>query len=134
MRKTTLPAASSSIVHWRICSATAYSTSEGRCAQSRTTAGASGEAWTTLRFPAHLAVEVTSPNDLAYEVEDKVAEYLGARVPLVWVLDPPTWTVRVYRPANSPLGSGLVLRETDTLSGEDVLPGFSCPVREIFQD
>src|SRR5688500_1678314 len=73
------------------------------------------------RIPPDLAIEVTSPNDLAYEVEDKVAEYLGAGVPLVWVLDPPTRTVRVYRPPSSPLGSGIVLRETDTLSGEDVL-------------
>src|SRR5688572_14271280 len=35
------------------------------------------------RIPPDLAVEVISPNDLAYEVEEKVAEYLQAGVPLV---------------------------------------------------
>src|SRR5262249_43923127 len=40
-----------------------------------------------------LAVEVVSPNDLAYEVEAKVVEYLNAGVPLVWVIDPEACTV-----------------------------------------
>ena len=49
-----------------------------------------------------LAVEVISPGDLVYEVEEKVAEYLGAGVALVWVVHPPTRTVRIHRARSSP--------------------------------
>jgi Uma2 family endonuclease len=83
-------------------------------------------------IPPDLAVEVISPGDLAYEVEHKVAEYLSAGVPLVWVVHPPTRTVRVHRPRSSPLGSVSDLVESDVIRGEDALPGFECPVVEFF--
>jgi Uma2 family endonuclease len=76
-----------------------------------------------------LAVEVLSPNDLAYEVDAKVQEYLNAGVHLVWVINPATRTVRVHRAT----GPGTILREDDELTGEDVLPGFRCRVAELFQ-
>jgi Uma2 family endonuclease len=75
-----------------------------------------------------LAVEVVSPNDLAHELIEKVDEYLRAGVRLVWVIDPQSRTVAVHRPD----GSDSRLREQDELSGEDVLPGFRCPVRDLF--
>ena len=50
----------------------------------------------------------------------------GAR--LVWVVWPETMAVDVYRP-EEPVAT---LTEGDTLTGQDVLPEFSCPVREIF--
>ena len=84
------------------------------------------------RIPPDLAVEVVSPRDLANEIEEKVAEYIAAGVPLVWVVYPTTRTVRVHRPASSPQGPVGALKYTDTLSGEDVLPGFSCAVKELF--
>jgi Uma2 family endonuclease len=79
-----------------------------------------------------LAVEVISPGDLAYEVEEKVTEYLQAGVPLVWVVNPPTRTVRVHRPKSSPRGPVAELSGDDLIPGEDVLPGFSCNVSEFF--
>ncbi|HSI33470.1 MAG: Uma2 family endonuclease [Phycisphaerae bacterium] len=80
-----------------------------------------------------LAVEVVSPNDLADDVEEKVAEYLRAGVPLVWVLYPRTRTVRVHRPRTSPRGPVLDLSVDDAIDGEDVIPGFSCPVKQFFE-
>src|SRR5882724_1836178 len=68
-------------------------------------------------IPPDLAVEVMSPGDLAYEIEEKVAEYIRAGIPLVWVVYPPTRTVRVHRPASSPLGVVSELGEKDTISG-----------------
>ena len=79
-----------------------------------------------------LAVEVISPGDLAYEVEEKVVEYLEAGVPLVWVVNPPTRSVRIRRPKASPQGPGAELSGDDLITGEDVLPGFSCKVSEFF--
>ncbi len=78
--------------------------------------------------PPDLAVEVVSPNDLYYEVEEKVQEYLNAGVSLVWVIDPEVRVVRVHR-ADS---TAAYLTENDELSGEDVLPGFRCRVRSLF--
>ena len=75
-----------------------------------------------------LAVEVVSPNDLVYEVEDKVEEYLNAGVRLVWVIHPNVRTVWTYRLDRSFAG----LRESDLLSGEGVIPGFECIVRDLF--
>ena len=49
-------------------------------------------------------------------------------MPLVWVINLRSRTVMVYRSD----GSVSRLRESDVLSGEDVIPGFRCPVRELF--
>ena len=84
------------------------------------------------RIPPDLAVEVISPNDLAYEVEEKVAEYLQAGVPLVWIVNPPTRTVRIHRPKASAQGPVSELSGDDTITGENVIPGFSCKVSEFF--
>jgi Uma2 family endonuclease len=84
------------------------------------------------RIPPDLAVEVISPNDLAYEVEEKVAEYLEAGVPLVWIVNPPMRSVRIRRPKTAANGPVAELSGDDTITGEDVLPGFSCKVSEFF--
>jgi Uma2 family endonuclease len=79
-------------------------------------------------IPPDLAVEVVSPNDTANEVEKKVAEYLGVRVPLIWVIFPDFRTAYVIRGD----GSVVRLREEDELKGENVLPGFTCRLGDIF--
>ncbi len=81
-----------------------------------------------VAIPPDLAVEVVSPNDLYEEVDDKVHDYLQASIPLIWVVTPRTRSVLVHRVD----GSALRLAEDATLKGELVLPGFACPLREIF--
>jgi Uma2 family endonuclease len=71
---------------------------------------------------------VISPNELYSEVEEKVDEYLAAGVRLVWVIDPPHRSVRIHRAD----GTVTDLHESDELSGEAVVPGFCCPVAELF--
>ena len=78
--------------------------------------------------PPDIAVEVVSPNDRASEVMAKAQDWLQAGCPLVWVVDPETRTISIYR-SRSEIS---VLNETDTLTGGDVLPGFSVPVGKIF--
>ena len=73
--------------------------------------------------------EVISPNDRYHEVEEKVDEYLRAGVRLVWVVHPPRKTIRIHRAD----GTVQDLRQTDELSGEDVIAGFRCPVSEVFR-
>jgi Uma2 family endonuclease len=76
-----------------------------------------------------LAVEVISPNDLAVDVVAKVHEFLNAGVTLVWVANPDTRDLLVYR-SDRP---GTHLRSSDILEGDDVLPGFQCLVAELFK-
>jgi Uma2 family endonuclease len=82
-----------------------------------------------IPVPPDLAVEVVSPNDLFYDVRQKVGEYLRAGVRLVWVVNPVKEEVDVYR-AN---GTSVLARAGDCLEGEDVIPGFRCPLADIFQ-
>jgi Uma2 family endonuclease len=76
-----------------------------------------------------VVVEVVSPNDLVDEVEEKLKDWLSAGVKLVWIINPPTETIRVHR-----LDGGYAfLQISDTLSGDPVLPGFACPVADLFR-
>jgi Uma2 family endonuclease len=79
------------------------------------------------KIPPDLAVEVVSPNETAYEVDDKVEDYQSVSVPLIWVINPKARTVRIHRRD----GSVSYLHEDEDLTGEDIIPGFRCPVREI---
>ena len=76
-----------------------------------------------------LAVEVASPDDTANDIQEKVIEYLEAGTRLVWIVQPRTRTITVYRS----LKDIRVLRADETLDGADVLPGFSMIVSECFQ-
>jgi len=78
-------------------------------------------------FPPDLAVEVMSPNDSFTETEKKAFAYLEKGSKMVWVVHPKRQTVTVYRQ-----GSKKTLKSVDALSGEDVIPGFSVNVAEIF--
>jgi Uma2 family endonuclease len=58
--------------------------------------------------------------------------YLGAGVSLIWVVNPRTRSVRIHRPRSSPRGSVAELSDGDIISGEEILPGFECPVKLFF--
>lgn len=75
-----------------------------------------------------LAVEVVSPNDTLSEVQAKIQDWLTHGTRLVWVVDPKTRTITVYRPD----GTANVLKAKDTLDGENVLPGFAFPLAKLF--
>jgi len=75
-----------------------------------------------------LVVEVISPHDLFYRVDEKVEDFLQTGTRLVWVVNSPTRTVTIHRCD----GSTARRREDEELYGEDVLPGFRCRASEIF--
>jgi len=81
-----------------------------------------------IKIAPDLAIEVISPTDIAHDVDGKVDEYLRAGVRLVWVVNPEVRTVLIYRLDGSIIG----LREADHLDGEDMIPGFRCPVADLF--
>ncbi len=77
-----------------------------------------------------LVVEVVSPNDRPGEVAEKTAMWLSFGVRLVWLVRPDSRTIEVHRSS----GEVETLGEDDALDGLDVLPGFSCDLRAIFDD
>jgi Uma2 family endonuclease len=79
------------------------------------------------RLAPDLAVEVLSPGDQPREVLDKVGEYVQAGVHLVWVIDPEGRKAVVHRSLSDVREIG----DDDVLDGEDVIPGFRCPLAEI---
>ncbi len=80
------------------------------------------------RIAPALAVEVLSESNTDEEMRIKVAEYFNSGVKVVWMLDPPTLTLRVY---DAPERFRQLTRD-DTLDGGGVLPGFSVRVGELF--
>ena len=86
-----------------------------------------------LPFAPDLAVEVASPDQRADGMAAKARLYLGAGTRLVWVLWPDGQHVDVWR-AGHPAGPTVTLNMGDSLDGEDVVPGFTYPVANIFAD
>ena len=75
-----------------------------------------------------LVVEVRSPSNSRREVHDKALMWISHGVSLVWVVHPDTRTIDVHRPDRPTT----TLADQDTLSGAEVLAGFTCPVADIF--
>ena len=76
-----------------------------------------------------LAVEVLSPSSRWSEIEEKIADYFAAGARLVWVVDPGERRV-IVRYADRPpkvVGAG------ESLDGEDVVPGFTLALAELFK-
>ena len=74
-----------------------------------------------------LVVEVLSPSDRPGELLAKIGEYLAAGTRTAWLIDPRRREARVFRAD----GSVSVIGEDGALDGEDVLPGFTCPLRAV---
>jgi Uma2 family endonuclease len=74
-----------------------------------------------------LVVEILSPRDRPGELLGRVADCLSAGTRLVWVIDPDRRLARVYRAD----GTEEIVTADQALQGEDVVPGFTCPLSAI---
>ncbi len=81
-----------------------------------------------LGMAPDLVVEVVSRDDKPGEVLAKVGMWLSAGCRLVWVVDVERRVGRVYRFD----GGVSILEAAGVLDGQDVLPGFSCPLNDIW--
>ena len=81
-------------------------------------------------FAPDMAVEIRSPSNTTAEIAAKTNEYLEAGTRLVWVVDPPSQTVRVHEPGRAPRA----VPAEGVLHGGDVLPGFTLPLAELFSE
>ena len=83
-----------------------------------------------LEIAPDLVVEILSPSDRWTEVTQKLREYFAIGVRLVWVVDPQARSVYAYRA----LTDVREFTENDDLPGDDVLPGFSVKVAQLFEE
>ena len=80
-------------------------------------------------IPPDFAVEVVSPTDVQWRITEKVQAYLDAGTQMVWVVESVMKTVTVYRSKTDIK----VFTGADTLTCEEVVPGFSCQVARLFE-
>ena len=74
-----------------------------------------------------LVVEIKSPSDSEQEVDEKATMWLSHGVRTALVINPEAATIRVRQPGLP----AVTLTVDDTLDVGEILPGFTCPVREI---
>jgi len=83
-----------------------------------------------LDVAPELVVEISSSDNRPGEVAEKVEEYLSAGVDRVWVVSLRRRTVQIHRSGAEPE----TLSIGDTLRDEEILPGFSLSLSELFRD
>jgi len=76
-----------------------------------------------------LAVEVLSPDDRTGYVSKKIRLWLTSGTQEVWIVDPQLQSVTIHR---STTDISVYAVDQDILGDEQLLPGFSCTVAEIF--
>ena len=81
-----------------------------------------------LEVMPELVVEIVSPSDSDQDVRDKTAMWLDHGVSVVLEVRPVARAIAVHRPGVS----AVTLTGEDVLEVDDVLPGFSLPLSEIF--
>ena len=83
-----------------------------------------------LHSPPDLVVEIYSSTNLRRpgDFQRRVRDYLEAGVRLLWVIYPDAGYAMVHRPD----GSARMVRETEALDGENILPGFQLQLGELF--
>ena len=77
-----------------------------------------------------LVIEVLSPEDRPGEMRHKIDGYLSRGVPLVVIVDPDDKTATMFRPGTAAVA---LASEDDVLDLSEVIPGFRCQLREIFE-
>lgn len=83
-----------------------------------------------LNVAPELVVEIMSPDDRWSEVKKKLRDYFSIGVRVVWVIDPASQTVSAYRSLTE------VSEHTveQTLAAEEILPGFTLPIKRLFEE
>lgn len=75
-----------------------------------------------------IVLEVRSASDSEPDMQDKIMRWLNAGVRLVWELNTRARILTIYQDGAEPQTLGL----NDTLTGGDLLPGFSFDLRGLF--
>ena len=80
------------------------------------------------RIAPDFVIELRSPTDSLPDLQAKMEEYITNGVRLGWLIDPQTRRVHIYVPQRETV----ILDDPESVSGADILPGFTLDVREIW--
>ena len=75
-----------------------------------------------------LAIEVLCKSNTVAEIAKKLAELFASGTTLAWVIDPKRRNAKVYTAATK----FTTLNEAGVLDGAEVVPGFRCPLADLF--
>lgn len=75
-----------------------------------------------------LVLENRAPSTSERQAREKMEQWLEAGVKVGWDMDPIRLQVTIYQPGQPPITLG----EVDTLTCEELLPGFSLALRDLF--
>jgi Uma2 family endonuclease len=78
-------------------------------------------------FAPDLVVEVLSPSNTIGDMFERFSDFFSAGTKLIWLIDPERRFAQIYQPDFSVRK----VSEHESLSGDDVLPGFALPLAEI---
>ncbi len=81
-----------------------------------------------LLYVPPTVVELMSPSDTLEKTRAKIQEYMDNGARLGWLINRKQQQIEIYRP-NQEVE---ILESPQTLSGEDVLPGFVLDLSEIW--
>jgi Uma2 family endonuclease len=89
----------------------------------------------SIKAVPDLVVEIHSPTDLRSKPErdaaaQKIKDWQAVGVRLIWAINPRKQEVEVYHPGEAKPGQ--VLTVQDELDGENVIPGFTLKVSDLF--
>jgi Uma2 family endonuclease len=79
-------------------------------------------------------MELMSPTDELRVVQAKMVEYIENGARLGWLINPKTKQVEIYRPSQESGYEKELLEMPQTLSGEDVLPGFELDLGFMWEE
>lgn len=77
-----------------------------------------------------LAVEIISPSNTFEEIHNKLVEYFDSGCRLAWVIHPDEQSALIYRQPQP----DRLLKISDNLEGEEVIPGFTMPMVDLFAE
>lgn len=83
-----------------------------------------------LRTPPNLIVEVVGKKQGWREMVEKAGEYLRMGVDRVWIIDPDSHRIHIFRPDAEPTA----MSKDQSISDTQILPGFSSRLEEFFAD
>ena len=78
--------------------------------------------------PPDIAIEILSPDDRPSRVSEKLAFYIRAGVPLVWIVDPEDRTIDAHRPGKPSTRHGV----GEVIRADPVLTDFELSLDELF--
>ncbi len=123
--------ASSQTVRFRLPSGAVLGPDAAWITQERLDALPERERETIIEGVPDFVVEIRSRTDNLRPLQNKMTQWMAGGVRLGWLIDARQRQVHIYRAGQM---EPQLLEDPETLDGEDVLPGFSFPVRKYIFD